>query len=155
MKARKLGDSPEVEVPPVQRYLDSPDPSDLLSLNFGFAKTKVLDAALELGVFTLFGSGSRDAAELAEALGCHRDGTGRLLDALVGLGLLEETAMGRYAVTPVSETYLVPISAGYLGQHFAEVMRQWERWESLAEVVRSGSSQGDLGELSARGRPGR
>ncbi|MGH3866932.1 MAG: methyltransferase family protein [Pseudonocardiaceae bacterium] len=135
----------------IEHYLDSPDASGLLSLNFGFARTRVLDAALELGVFTLLASESRGVTALAEALGCSRDGTGRLLAALVELGLLEETVAGHYTVTPASQTYLVQGSAGYLGQHFAEVMGQWKRWESLAEVVRSGCSAGDLGDLQTRG----
>lgn len=139
------------EAAAVRRYLDSPDPSNLLSVNFGFAKARVLDAALELGVFTMLTGRSRNAADLAEALGCSHDGTERLLDALVELGLLEETAAGHYGLTPASETYLVRGGAGYLGRHLAEVMRQWERWESLVDVVRSGSSQGDLGDLCTRG----
>ncbi|MBV9010845.1 MAG: class I SAM-dependent methyltransferase [Pseudonocardiales bacterium] len=149
MKSQQAGAPAEAEA--IRRYLDSPDPSNLLSLNFGFTKARVLDAALELGVFTLLSGKSRNAAALAKALDCSRDGIERLLNALVELGLLEETVVGHYAVTPVSETYLVRGSAGYLGQHFAEVMRQWEHWESLVDVVRSGSSQGDLGNLWARG----
>jgi SAM-dependent methyltransferase len=133
-------------------YLDSPDASNLLSLNFGFARARVLDAALELGVFTLLADEPRDATALAAALGCSHEGTERLLDALVELGLLKNTGAGHYAVTPVSETYLVPGSAGYLGQHFTEVMGQWKRWESLADVVRSGYPEEDLGDLRSRGR---
>lgn len=150
MKSQQPGALAETAA--IRRYLDSPDASSLLSLNFGFARARVLDAAIELGVFTVLARGSGNAAALAEALGCSRDGTERLLDALVELGLLEEARVGHYAVTPASETYLVRGSAGYLGQHFAEVMRQWERWESLVDVVRSGFSQGDLGNLRARGR---
>jgi ubiquinone/menaquinone biosynthesis C-methylase UbiE len=153
MTSQQTGVLAEAEA--IRRYLDSPDPADLLALNFGFAKARVLDTALELGVFTLLAGKPRNAAEAAEALGCSPDGTERLLAALVELGLLATTAAGHYAVTPASETYLVRGGAGDLGQHFIEVMRQWERWESLADVVRSGSSQrssqDDLGNLGARG----
>lgn len=139
------------ELGAVEHYLDSPDASGLLALNFGFARARVLNTALELGVFTLLASESRDATALAEVLGCSHDGTERLLAALVELGLLAETVAGHYAVTPASEAYLVRGGAGYLGQHFAEVMGQWKRWESLTDVVRSGCSAGDLGNLWARG----
>lgn len=150
MNAKQPGALAQPEA--IRRYLESPDPLELLSLNFGFAKARVLDAALELGVFTALTRGSRNAAALAEALGCSRDGTERLLAALVELGLLEETSADHYAMTLVSETYLVRGGVGDLGPHLAEVMRQWKRWESLVDVVRSGSSQGDLGDLRARGR---
>jgi ubiquinone/menaquinone biosynthesis C-methylase UbiE len=149
MKSEQHGPLAGVEA--IRRYLDSPDASDLLSLNFGFARARVLDAALELGVFTVLARGSWNAATLAEALDCSLDGIERLLDALVELGLLEQTTAGHYAVTLASKTYLVRGSEKYLGQHFTEVMRQWGRWESLVDVVRSGSSQGDLGNLWARG----
>ncbi|MGH3856130.1 MAG: methyltransferase family protein [Pseudonocardiaceae bacterium] len=139
------------EAAAIQRYLDGPDPSNLLGLNFGFAQSRVLDVALEMGIFTLLARESRSAAALAQNLDCDLDGIERLLEALVELGLLEASAAGHYAVTPASETYLVRGGASYLGQHLAEVMRQWARWESLVDVVRSGSSRGDLGSLRARG----
>lgn len=135
----------------IRRYLDSPDPSNLLSLNFGFTKARVLDTAIQLKIFTILADKPQSAATLAKALDCSHDGTERLLDALVELGLLEKTGAGHYAATPVSKIYLVRGGAGYLGQHLTEVMRQWERWESLVDVVRSGSPQGDLGSLRARG----
>ncbi|MEU1328858.1 class I SAM-dependent methyltransferase [Streptomyces sp. NPDC005865] len=139
---------PSYDLPAV---LEGPDPAPLLALNFGFARARVLSAALELGVFTELARAPRTSAALAGALRCDGEAVRRLLDALTELGLVRgDDASGR-EVTELSRAHLVEGGPGFLGDHFAEVLAQWDSWGGLTDLVRSGRRGGDLGDPGARG----
>jgi SAM-dependent methyltransferase len=121
----------------LRRYESGPDAGALLALNFGFARARVLNTAIELDIFTELAGQPRSAADLARALGCSQEGMLRLLGAMTELGLAEEAVGGQYTVTPVSRAYLVPEDDRYLGEHFQAVLSRWDHWACLTEVVRS------------------
>ncbi|MFI2346598.1 methyltransferase dimerization domain-containing protein [Streptomyces sp. NPDC019443] len=123
--------------PDVQSYLAAPDAPALLALNFGFTRARVLDTALELGVFTALASGPRTAEHLARELGCDGTGLQRLLGALVGLGLLHSCEAG-CELSPAARAHLVAGTDRYLGAHLRAVMDQWDRWGALTKAVRTG-----------------
>lgn len=112
----------------------APDP--LLNLSFSFAAERVLSTAVQLGVFTALAQGNRTAAAAARATQCSLRGITMLLNALAGFELLRKQD-GSYALTPLSERYLVKGSPDYLGQMW-ETNRLWELWGQLAEAVRTG-----------------
>jgi acetylserotonin O-methyltransferase len=119
--------------------LAAPDPAVVLDLIESLRRSKTMFAAVSLGVFDALESGPKPAAELAAALKTDPDATIRLLDACVGLQLLnrEDDA---YANTPAAQTYLTTGSprrlTGYI--NFSnEVM--WKMWANLEDAVREGS----------------
>jgi 2-polyprenyl-3-methyl-5-hydroxy-6-metoxy-1,4-benzoquinol methylase len=131
-------------------YLSNPSPGSLLALNFGFTRSRVLETALELGVFAAIDRGVTTAQGLATELQCAEEGLVRLLEALVGLGLLCRKTELDFALTPLSSTYLVEGRGTYVGHHLRDVMLQWSSWEALTDVVRTGVARRDLGDPAAR-----
>ncbi len=120
------------------RVRHGPDPAPLLALNFGFARARVLGTALELGLFTELARAPRPAPRLAEDLDCDGEALRRLLDALAELGLVEGDDDTGRRPTALAAAHLVEGGPGWLGDHFAEVLDQWDAWGALTDVVRGG-----------------
>ncbi|HET8846203.1 MAG TPA: class I SAM-dependent methyltransferase [Ktedonobacteraceae bacterium] len=132
-------------------YLQAPAATFLLDLNFGFARARILDTALRLQLFTLIAQGSTTCSVLASLIGCPQQSLQRLLDALIGLNLLEYKQEA-YGLRPLSKTYLVEGQPGYLGLHLQAVLEQWDTWSALEQVVRSGKKQLRMDWGSSQGR---
>jgi acetylserotonin O-methyltransferase len=119
--------------------LTPPDPAGVLDLIEAFRRSKTMFAAVALGVFDALAAGDRSLEELAGELPASADGLERLLDACVGLALLDRRD-GRYANTPAAAAYLTRSSprrlTGYI--HYSnETM--WKMWANLEDAVREGS----------------
>jgi acetylserotonin N-methyltransferase len=116
-----------------------PDPALVLDLLEAFRRSKTMFAAVKLGVFDALAAGPKTLAALAAELQASADGLERLLDACVGLALLERRE-GGYANTPAAEAYLCSHSprrlTGYLN-YSNDVM--WKLWEHLDDAVREGT----------------
>jgi 2-polyprenyl-3-methyl-5-hydroxy-6-metoxy-1,4-benzoquinol methylase len=125
-------------------YLDVPDVAPLLDINFGFARARVLDTALELRLFTYVAEGVNTSAALATVTNSSVRGIERLLDALVGLDLLQRKH-NVYSLRHLAAVYLVEEQPAYIGSHLRAVIEQWNMWSCLTEVVRSGRPMQDLG----------
>ncbi|MFN7805823.1 MAG: class I SAM-dependent methyltransferase [Planctomycetaceae bacterium] len=119
--------------------LTTPDPTPVLDLVEGFRRSKVLFAAVELGVFDLLKRGCASLETLASQLGCQPQGLERLLDACVHFQLLTKES-GIYANTPAAATYLCQNSprqvTGYI-RYSNKVL--WKLWDRLENAVREGS----------------
>ena len=76
--------------------------TDLLE---AFRRTKVMFAAVALGVFDALGEGPSNVTTLAEKLDASPDGLERLLDACVGLQFLGKEGFN-YSNLPIADTYL-------------------------------------------------
>jgi acetylserotonin N-methyltransferase len=116
-----------------------PDPGIVLDLLQAFRRSKVMFAAASLGVFDALTTGPKPLQVLADELQANPDALERLLDACVGLQLLDRDHKG-YRNTPVASTYLCRSSpqrlTGYI--HFSnEVM--WKLWGHLEDAVREGT----------------
>lgn len=115
------------------------DPAVVLDLIEAFRRSKTLFAAVSLGVFDALENGAKTLPALAGELGCSHDGLERLLDACVGLNLLNKAA-GHYANTPAASTYLTSSSprrlTGYI--HYSNNV-MWKLWAHLEEAVREGT----------------
>lgn len=118
-------------------YIEVPAVASILDINFGFARARVLDTALELRLFTYIAQGIQTCSALAAAIGCNASSLQRLLDALTGLALLQ-CKQAMYELTPQARTYLVEGQPGYLGSHLKAVMGQWDTWGELTKTIRSG-----------------
>ncbi|MBX3044283.1 MAG: methyltransferase [Candidatus Kapabacteria bacterium] len=103
---------------------------------FAFKKSRVLLTASELNVFEAIGYRSLSAKEIAEALHLDIKSTERLLNALVGIDLLEKKDQN-YNNTEASLKHLLRGSDAYIGsiEHLADL---WDTWTNLTETVRQG-----------------
>lgn len=83
----------------------NPDPGIVLDLLQAFRCSKAMFAAVSLGVFDALATGPKPLDFLAVELKANADALERLLDACVGLQLLDKDSQG-YRNTPVAKTYL-------------------------------------------------
>lgn len=123
----------------VARDLTPADPSVVLELLEAFRRSKIMFTGVSLGVFDALRSGPKDHVSLASELSCDTSAMQRLLDSIVGLGLLvrhEDT----YANTPAANEYLTADSpkrmTGYI-QYSNRVM--WPMWGNLEGAIREGT----------------
>jgi acetylserotonin N-methyltransferase len=127
------------EVPPVTPEASPPDPIVVLDLLEAFRRSKVMFAAVSLGVFDALEERPRPASELAEALSLHADALTRLLDAAVGLKLLERRG-DAYANTAAASAYLCKGSpsrlTGYINYSNKAL---WKLWGNLEGAVQEGT----------------
>jgi acetylserotonin N-methyltransferase len=117
----------------------SPDPTVVLDLLEAFRRSKVMFAAVSLGIFDALDERPATAAGLAEALSLHRDALTRLLDAAIGLKLLERRG-DLYENTPAASAYLCKGSpsrlTGYINYSNTAL---WKLWANLEDGVREGT----------------
>src|ERR1035437_5616550 len=81
-------------------------PKPIMELATAFQRSRPLLTAFELGLFTALNSEARTSEETAAALETEPRATDRLMNALVGLGLLEKSD-GRFRTNPMAGAYLV------------------------------------------------
>ncbi len=112
---------------------------DLMRLANGYAESKVLLVANELGLFTAIGDGGRQADSLAAACGATREGMTLLLQALVGLGLVRAKA-GRYWNSRLGATFLDGRSPTAITNLLWLLNHHWTDWTGMARAIRRGRS---------------
>ena len=115
--------------------LTTPDPSVVLDLLEAFRRSKVMFAAVSLGVFDALAVSPKSLSDLAQQIQVNPDALGRLLDACVGLQLLDKRD-GQYENTPVATAYLSKTSShrltGYI-TYSNDVL--WKLWGNLEDAV--------------------
>lgn len=123
------------------RDLTPPDPTAILDLLQAFRCSKAMFAAVSLGVFDALAAGPLPLAALAHRLRADADALERLLDACVGLRLLQKDDRG-YTNTPAALAYLCTDSptrlTGYIN-YSNDVL--WKLWGNLEDAVREGSNR--------------
>lgn len=112
------------------------DPAPFLFCIDSVRASRIVRAAVELGVFVQLRKKAGLADEVASALGVSVRGTRALLDSLTALSLLAKER-GSYRLLPVAEALLLPESPDYLGD-FMQGSVLDEAWDRLAEAVRKG-----------------
>jgi acetylserotonin O-methyltransferase len=121
------------------RDLTPPDPTVVLELLENFRRSKVMFAAVKLGVFDYLRDGAHTPAELAVALKADAGALEQLLCACASLSLLDKQG-DRFANTPAADAYLTSDSprrfTGYIN-YSNDVM--WPMWSHLEDAIREGS----------------
>jgi acetylserotonin O-methyltransferase len=121
--------------------LTKPDPGIVLDLLQAFRCSKAMFAAVSLGVFDALVAGPKSLQVLADELKANPDALERLLDACVGLQLLDWDDKC-YRNTPVAATYLCESSpcrlTGYIN-YSNDVT--WKLWGNLEDAVREGTNR--------------
>lgn len=116
-----------------------PDPTIVWELLTAFRRSKTMFAAVELGIFDALAAGPKSLQSLAEELRADSEALRRLLDACVGLSLLQRVG-GEYQNTPSAAAYLCQESphrlTGYIN-YSNGVM--WKLWSHLEDAVREGT----------------
>lgn len=120
-------------------------PAAVWSIIQGHTRFWVTQAAVKLGVFDGLRDGGRTAAELATFLPATRPHLDVLLDALVGLELLQRSGEV-YTLAPVSAAYLTPGGERYMGDLMLHSFGRQENWPLLAGTVSGGAPMFPLDE---------
>lgn len=113
------------------------DHQDVMSVGTGFMKSRIILTAAELDLFARLLDRPGTGEELAAALSLDPRGTVRILDCLVGFGLLEKEN-DRYRATDEGARYSSthPESVRPMLLH---MIRLWDGWSSLTDIVRGGT----------------
>ncbi len=117
------------------------NPAPVLDLIDAFRRSKVLFATQASGIFDRLHGRSASVDELAPELDANRDALERLLDACVGLGLLNKQD-GQYTNLPIADVYLWRDSpetmSGYI--RYSE-FALFPLWANLQTAVQEGTHQ--------------
>lgn len=117
--------------------MSRPLPPEIDTIARGYWASRVLLTAIELDLFTRVGEGAM-AAEVAARAGTHPATTARLLNALVGLALLEKDGE-RYRCTPAAREFLAADGASDTRASLRHLANLWQRWSTLTDCLRSGA----------------
>lgn len=108
---------------------------------WGFAMPLIIEAAVTHRVFDVLDSGPKDIDQVAEETGASVRGLASIMNALVGVNLLEKSRDGCYGLTEESAMFLVSTRPGFQGGIFRHVSRQLlPAWLNLTDVVKTGRS---------------
>ena len=123
------------------------DPRRILDMNYAFASTAMLMAAVRLHLFTHMAHKALTPAALAALAHAAPGPTERLLKGLEGLGLVEREG-DAYRLTSLSDHFLVEGKPGYLGGDTLAMLDYLPAWFELDQTVRTSQPYRDLGEAS-------
>ncbi|MFI7631050.1 methyltransferase [Microbispora rosea] len=122
----------------------------LSRMAFGYQSSQILYAAVRLGVPDLLAEGPAPVTRLAESTGSDPHALGRLLRALVVLGVVEEGEPGWFGLTEQGQ----PLRADHPWSMRSSLLLlgdpdTWRAWGALTDSVRTGEAAWD----HAHGRP--
>jgi ubiquinone/menaquinone biosynthesis C-methylase UbiE len=113
-------------------------PDRIMQMAWGYAPPLIIEAALRHNVFDALHQSPQSATQLAKKARVSERGMNAILNALVGLQLLERKG-GRYRLTPESAAFLVSTNARFHGTFFRHTTEQLiPKWLQLHQVVRTG-----------------
>lgn len=108
-----------------------------MQLAAGHAEARIVQTAVELGVFEAFAQESRTANAAATHLSLDPAACELLLNALAALKLLNKDNEN-FSLAPASRQFLLETSPQYLGGMIRFESALWRCWEELPEAIRSG-----------------
>jgi acetylserotonin N-methyltransferase len=119
--------------------MNLPDAAPVVELIEAFRRSKVMFAAVSLGIFDRLAQGPAEAATLAAEVRVEVEPLERLLDTCVSLGLLRKNG-AFYANEPIASTYLCRTSeralTGYI-LYSNDVL--FPMWAHLEDAIREGT----------------
>jgi 2-polyprenyl-3-methyl-5-hydroxy-6-metoxy-1,4-benzoquinol methylase len=123
------------------------DARQILDMNYAFAQTALLIAAVRLHLFTILAQTPLDARELAERTHIDPQALERLLQGLRMLELLSQEG-DVYHLTPLADRFLVEGRASYLGGDTLAMLDYIPAWFQLDQTLQTGIPYRDLGDVS-------
>lgn len=122
--------------------MTTPDPSPIIDLMYAFRTSKVMFTAVRMGVFDRLQRAPAAVSDLAKELNANHDALERLLDACVGLRLLERRSDNHYANTELADAYLCRSAPGTLaGYVLFSDQALYPMWGNLEDAVREGGNR--------------
>jgi ubiquinone/menaquinone biosynthesis C-methylase UbiE len=115
---------------------------------YAFTRSQILFSAIDLDLFSLVAEGNDTLEALRDRLLLSRRGLRMLLNGLVGIGFLQVTTDGAYALPPDVARFLVRDSAEYIGGMVHHCKRLYENWAQLTDAVRFGQPAGGAQSLA-------
>ena len=109
----------------------------LISLSKGYMASRIFLTAIELGVFREIGNQQMAASQVAGQLRTDKRATEILLNALVGMNLLEKNGNVFLNIKEVADL-LIPGSPHYIGGLFSHTVNLWQAWSHLTQIVKTG-----------------
>ena len=120
-----------------------PSIDHILEVGLGFAASKTLLSAVELGVFSELAQGALTVDALAAALKLHPRSARDFFDALVALKLLDRND-GMYSNSAAANYYLDRNKSTYVGGILEMAnQRLYGFWGSLTEALQTGKPQNE------------
>jgi ubiquinone/menaquinone biosynthesis C-methylase UbiE len=117
---------------------DKVTPERLMQFGFAYAPPLIIGAAVTNKVFDTLATGSKTVEEVSKESGASRRGLYAIMNALVGLELLNKRG-DKYSLTPESQAFLVSNKPGSLAGFFPMNMRRLiPLWLKLDDTVRTG-----------------
>jgi len=117
--------------------IEEPNPGKIFETTFAFTTTRVLVAAVDIGLFTHIANGHHTVAEIAKKAGASERGVEIILNGLASLDYLTKSN-STYDLTPLSEKFLVKGKPSYFGDFVQHVDGLWEPWGHLTNVTKTG-----------------
>jgi SAM-dependent methyltransferase len=102
-----------------------------------FARTVMVGT--KVGVFDALAGGPLDADEIARRCGTDPAATGKLIDALIGIGYLRSKG-GRAALTPMTRKWLLSDSPHSIVDNILFRFLEWDVLSNYEDFIRSGES---------------
>lgn len=121
------------------------NPKPILDINYAFAQTALLVAAVRLRIFTYLADGPLSSQALATAAQISPETTERFLRGLQVLGLVEPRGAD-FQLTPLAARFLVENSPSYLGGDTLAMLDYLPAWFQLEKTLRTTSPYRDLGQ---------
>lgn len=117
---------------------DAVTPERLMQFGFAYAPPLIIGAAVSNKVFDTMAAGAKTVAEVSKESGASVRGLSAIMNALVGLELLNKSG-DKYSLAPESEAFLVSNKPGSLAGFFPMNMRRLiPLWLKLDDTVRTG-----------------
>ncbi|MCX6153577.1 MAG: methyltransferase [Candidatus Kapabacteria bacterium] len=112
------------------------DSDALMNLITAFQKSRIILTACELDIFNALGKDSKTAGQVASDIQTDERATGRLLNALVALNILEKNK-NLYSNNKSAQKYLVNGASEYFG-NVKHLNHLWDIWNNLTDVIKQG-----------------
>ena len=112
--------------------------SALMALASGHVEARIVQSALELGIFDALEAAPLDAQAVSAKLKLNHQATQLLLNALGSLQLLVKESED-FSLTDISRRHLLRSSPRYAGAMIRFDASLWPCWERLPQAVRSGA----------------
>lgn len=132
---------------PASSHSPTVDARQILDMNYAFAQTALLIAAVRLRLFTILAESPLNARELATRMHIDPQALERLLQGLRMLELLSQEG-DVYKLTPLADRFLVEGKAGYLGGDALAMLDYIPAWFQLDKTLQTGIPYRDLGDAS-------
>jgi SAM-dependent methyltransferase len=110
-----------------------------MEVGFAYAPPLIIGAAVNNKVFDSLVDGAKTVEQISKETGASQRGLRAIMNALIGLELLNKDRQKNYSLTSESAAFLVSNKPGTLAGFFGAIVPQLaSKWLALADTVRDG-----------------